>query len=61
MLLLGCEEPPPPPVGNHNLLLITLDTVRADFLEPYGFATRLKLFDALAAELASSSAVLSNS
>jgi len=33
----ACAPPPPPPEGNHNLLLVTLDTVRADFLEPYGF------------------------
>jgi len=36
-LLPSCGGPPPPPEGNHNLLLITLDTVRTDFLEPYGF------------------------
>lgn len=36
-LVLGCAKPPPLPDGNHNLLLITLDTVRADYLEPYGY------------------------
>lgn len=43
LLLLSaaaCAPPPPPPAGNHNLLLVTLDTVRADFLEPYGFEGR---------------------
>ncbi|MEE4271457.1 MAG: sulfatase [Thermoanaerobaculales bacterium] len=36
-LLSSCGDPPHPPDGNHNLLLITLDTVRADILESYGF------------------------
>ncbi|MCP4902163.1 MAG: sulfatase, partial [bacterium] len=39
-LSVACAAPAPPPDGNHNLLLITLDTVRADFLEPYGYPDR---------------------
>ncbi len=35
--VFGCRPEPPLPAGHRNLLLITLDTVRADFLEPYGY------------------------
>ena len=48
--LLSCGTPPPPAKGA-NVVLITLDTVRADHLGAYGYApARTPNLDALAAE-----------
>lgn len=49
--LLGCPAPPEEPAGPPNVLLVTLDTTRADRLEPYGFGlAQTPVLSRLAAE-----------
>ncbi len=43
-LSTGCSEPPPPPASAPNLLLISLDALRADRLGAYGYARQTTPF-----------------